>query len=437
MAGGGARESAGAQPRSGGESQQSGDELRPPVGAARRVVLLSVGDELLAGDILDTNAQWLATLCAKRGHRVVAQATVGDRIDEIELAVQRARADGDLLIITGGLGPTADDLTRDGVAAAFGLELDERPELIDELAVLMKGRPLNSGSRRQAEMPRGARVLSNPRGTAPGFFLEADGLAVAVMPGVPSEMEIMAGALFDELIGAGTLQPPRRLRAAGLSESEAGERLGELMDPSRAGCRVGITVALGSMTVTVRGENAAAMDGAAADAARRLGDAVYSRGDESLAQCCVAILTRHGRTVSCAESCTGGLLSAALTSVPGSSAVFRQGVVTYANEVKEALLGVPPELLSEWGAVSEPVAQAMATGQLQASGADLALAITGIAGPGGGSAEKPVGTVFCALADGEGAVVRRVSWPGSREDIRGRSVNLALDLLRRRLLGLL
>ena len=422
----------GASTTGGGDPTEGGSRAR---GVARRVVLLSIGDELLAGDIVDTNAPWLATLCAERGHRVVAQATTGDRVDEIERAAHRARDDGDLLLITGGLGPTADDLTRDGVAFAFGLALEERPELIDEQVARLKGRVLTPGARRQAEMPVGARVLSNPRGTAPGFMVQVDQLTVAVMPGVPSEMKAMALALFDEIIGQGELQPPRRLQAAGLSESEAGHRLGELMDPAAAGCRVGITVSLGRMTITVRGEHAAAMDAAADEAARRLGDAVYSRTKQTLAECCVSLLTERGLTVSCAESCTGGLLAGAITEVPGSSVVFKQGAVTYANEIKEALLGVPAELLAQWGAVSEPVALAMAEGQLRVSGADVALAVTGIAGPGGGSAEKPVGTVYFALADSAGSVARMVSWPGSREDIRGRSVNLALDLLRRRLQG--
>jgi len=424
---GGAQPPADAQPAEGGGASP---------GAARNVVLLSIGDELLAGDIVDTNAQWLATLCAERGHRVVAQATTGDRIDEIARVLHRARDDGDLILITGGLGPTADDLTRDGVASAFGLALEERPELIDEQVARLKGRVLTPGARRQAEMPVGARVLSNPRGTAPGFMVQVEQQSVAVMPGVPSEMKAMAVALFDDVIGQGELQPPRRLQAAGLSESEAGHRLGDLMDPSRAGCRVGITVSLGSMSITVRGEHAAAMDAAADEAASRLGDAVYSRRKESLAERCVSLLTEQGRTVSCAESCTGGLLAGALTDVPGSSVVFRQGAVTYANEVKEALLGVPAELLAQWGAVSEPVALAMAEGQLRASGADVALAVTGIAGPGGGTVEKPVGTVYFALADSAGSVARMISWPGSREGIRGRSVNMALDLLRRRLTGL-
>lgn len=436
----------GASTTSGGDLTETGsptaaglptDGGAPTRGVARRVVLLSIGDELLAGDIVDTNAQWLATLCAERGHRVVAQATTGDRIDEIERALHRAQDDGDLLLITGGLGPTADDLTRDGVASAFGLALEERPVLIDEQLARLKGRALTPGARRQAEMPLGAHVLSNPRGTAPGFMVQVDQLTVAVMPGVPSEMKAMAPALFDDIIGQGDLQPPRRLQAAGLSESEAGHRLGDLMDPARAGCRVGITVSLGSMSITVRGEHAPAMDAAADEAARRLGDAVYSRGKETLAQRCVSLLTEQGRTVSCAESCTGGLLAGALTGVPGSSVVFRQGAVTYANEVKQVLLGVPPELLAKWGAVSEPVARAMAEGQLRTSGADVALAVTGIAGPGGGTAEKPVGMVHYALADSSGTVSHMVSWPGSRDDIRGRSVNMTLDLLRRRLTGLL
>jgi len=405
------------------------------VGEARRVVLLSVGDELLSGDIVDTNSRWLANLCAERGHRVVAMVTVGDQVDEIERALRRSREDADLVLVTGGLGPTDDDLTREGVAAAFGLALEQRPELIDALAVRIK-RPLTPGSRRQAEMPPGALVLDNPRGTAPGFYLEDDGLSIAVMPGVPAEMELMAQALFDDVIAAGPLQPPRRIQLAGLPESQAAQLLGELMDPSVAGCRMGITVKLGQTTVTVRGEDAAAMDAAADAAALRLADAVFSRRNESLAEWCVAALAQRGLVVSCAESCTGGLLSGALTAVPGSSAVFRESMVSYADAVKVERLSVPPELVLQWGVVSEQVAAAMAEGQRAASGADVALSITGIAGPDGGTPDKPVGTVHYALSDEQGTVVRQVCWPGSRADIRGRAVNLSLDLLRRRLSGL-
>lgn len=402
--------------------------------AGRRVVLLSVGDELLSGDLQDGNAPWLARACAERGHRVVATATAGDQVPAIERAVRRAREDGDLVLVTGGLGPTADDLTRDGVAAAFGLALAERPELIAQLEA--RRLRVTAGSRRQAEMPAGATVLANPRGTAPGFLVEADGVTLAAFPGVPSEMRPMVAALLDGVIGRGPLQASRILKCAGLPESLAGEALGELMDPEAAGCRVGVTASRAVLTITVRGEDGPTLDAVADEASRRLGEHVFSRRDESLAAWCVRTLTQRGQTVSAAESCTGGLLAGALTAVPGSSAVLERSVVTYANSAKQDLLGVSAALLEEHGAVSEACARAMAEGQRAASGADHALALTGIAGPDGGTPDKPVGTVHYALASAEGTVARAVAWPGGREAIRQRSVNLALDLLRRRLQGL-
>jgi nicotinamide-nucleotide amidase len=396
--------------------------------------LLSVGDELLSGDILDTNAHWIAEELQRRGHRLVGMQTVGDRVDEIAEAVRRAFRDAELLLVTGGLGPTKDDLTRDGIAAACGRGLSERPELIADLEA--RRFRLTEGGRRQAEMPEGAEVLANPRGTAPGFLLEHEGKRVAVFPGVPGEMRTMLSALLDRLAPRGDGQPPRRVLAVGIPESLAGEALGELMDPAAAGCRVGMCVSRGLLTVTVRGEDGAAMDRTAKAVAERLGPHVVS-GDASasLQQIVVELLTERGLHVSCAESCTGGLLAGAITSVPGSSVVMARSFVTYADEAKTELLGVPAELLAEHGAVSEPVAAAMAEGCLAVSGADLALAITGIAGPDGGTPDKPVGTVVHALADRHGTIVRTIHAGGSRDEVRDRSVRFALDMARRRLQG--
>jgi nicotinamide-nucleotide amidase len=402
---------------------------------APRVALLSVGDELLSGDILDTNAHWIAEELQRRGHRLVGKQTVGDRVDEIACAVRRAFADAELLLVTGGLGPTKDDLTRDGIAAACGRGLSERQQIIADLE--SRRFRLTEGGRRQAEMPDGAEVLTNPRGTAPGFLLEHEGRQVAVFPGVPGEMRAMVIALLDRLAPRGDSEPPRRVLAVGIPESHAGEALGELMDPALAGCRVGMCVSRGLLTVTVRGEGAAIMDRTTQAVIERLGAHVVS-GDStaSLQQLVVELLTERGLHISCAESCTGGLLAGAITSVPGSSAVMERSFVTYANEAKVDVLGVPAEQLEEHGAVSESVAAAMAEGCLAASGADLALAITGIAGPDGGSPEKPVGTVVHALADRDGTVVRTINAGGSRDEVRDRSVHFALDMARRRLQGL-
>lgn len=393
--------------------------------------ILSVGDELLAGDIADGNAPWLIGELGRRGHRVHALATVPDDVAAIAEGVQRARADVSFLLVSGGLGPTKDDLTRDGVAAAFGLELVERAELLEH--VQGRNPDLPPLARRQALLPEGAAVLANPLGTAPGFLVSDEGFRVACLPGVPGELRPMARALLELVAPSGPGVPARKLRACGLTESEAGRRLADLMDHDKAGCRVGITASLGVLTVTARGEHAEAVARAAALAKELLGEAVFGEGDVTLAEVVVHRLAGRALTVTTAESCTGGLLAGAITSVPGASAVFREGLVTYANEAKRKRLQVPPHLLERHGAVSEEVAAAMAEGARARAAADFALSITGVAGPEGGTPAKPVGTVCFALADGGETVARTVAWRGDREEIRRRSVNLALELLRRRL----
>jgi PncC family amidohydrolase len=249
---------------------------------------------------------------------------------------------------------------------------------------------------------------------------------------------------FLDALGPGTGAAARVLYCSGLSEAEAGDRIADLMDEQLAGCRVGITVTTGIMKVSARGEDVDALDTTIAAAQERLGDAVFLRsssaeGDSSgrledgtsLEAVVVAELSARGLTVSTAESCTGGLLAGALTSVSGSSTVFREGVVTYSNQAKAERLGVAADLLAEHGAVSEPVAAAMAEGQRQRSGADVALSITGIAGPGGGTPGKPVGTVVFGLADAAGTQVVTRRWSSGREAVRAFSVNYALELLRR------
>ncbi len=402
-----------------------------------QIGILSVGDELLAGDILDTNLHWLAQEIAARGHRLVGSACVGDSVANIRRAVERAAEDCQLLLVTGGLGPTKDDLTRDGVAAAFGFALEERPEYLAQAQGSNK--VLSADGRLQAVFPVGAQVLENERGTAPGFLVEGDvsattTLRVACFPGVPSELKPMARAILDAE-GAGVRVAARTLRCCGLPESEVGVLLAELMDRRRSSCLVGVTASKGILSVTVRGEKQSAVDETYQAARERLGSAVFGTGRDTHAEAVVKALAAAGCVVSTAESCTGGLLAGAITSVPGSSDVLREAVVTYSNEAKIQRLGVPEAVLAEHGAVSEPVAVAMADGQRARTGADIALSITGIAGPGGGSAEKPVGTVVLGLADEAGTVARTYSWRGSREEIRIRSVTVALEALRRRLLA--
>ena len=412
----------------------------------RRVAVLSVGDELLAGELVDSNAAWLAVAVRARGHRVVSFAAVGDEAAAIAAAVraaaQRPEPGAEVLLVTGGLGPTKDDLTREGVAAAFGVGLVEDAALLDELrrTYARAGRTVGEGSRRQASVPAGSAPLSNPAGSAPGFVLGSAelGLQVAVLPGVPSEMRAMAAALLPTLLPEQPALATRRVLAAGLAEATAGEAIAELMEhagPHREDLRVGITASLGVLSITVRGNDAQAVARAEQEVRRRLGLAVFGGGDQTLAGAVVAALAERGLTLTTAESCTGGLLAGAITSVPGSSTVFREGVVTYADEAKTARLDVPPALLAEHGAVSEPVALAMARGARARAQADLAVAISGVAGPDGGTPDKPVGTVVIAVCDARGERALTFHWKGTRDELRARSVSVALDLVRRRLPG--
>jgi len=406
-----------------------------------RVVVLSVGDEILGGDILDTNANGLVKRVSARGMRCVGTACAGDTLVSVERAVRRALSDAELVLVTGGLGPTRDDLTREGVAAAFGLEVVEHAEY---LASAQGGNTrLTEGARRQACFPVGARVLPNAHGTAPGFALRAEFegalKTVACFPGPPNELwpmlEAWLHAEFGAADGPGAMQPELRLRCCGVSESVVGEALADLMDTSDPTCRVGITVSRGLLTVSVRGSDVAAMRVAHATARERLGPAVYGDGDALLPEVVVRLLTERGARVTTAESCTGGLLAGALTDIAGSSAVFEQGFVTYSNAAKVELLDVPQALLDAHGAVSEEVAAAMASGARARTDADYALAVTGIAGPDGGTPTKPVGTVCFGLATRDSVRTRRVGWGGDRVTVRLRSVQLALDVLRRELQG--
>lgn len=410
--------------------------MNPP----RRVAILSVGDELLAGDLVDTNAASLARAVRARGHLTAGFRTVGDELPAIRDAVAQALAGADLLLVTGGLGPTGDDITRDGVAAALGVPLRERPELLARLESLYARRhvPVSAGSRRQAELPEGARALDNPVGTAPGFVIARDGRTLACFPGVPSELAAMLPSFLDAHLPPAGSGLSRRLHLCGLAESELGERLADLMDHARSArhdARLGVTARQGVLTVTLRGRDPAALAALEGEVRARVGTLVHGEGDESLAGAVVRELLRRGQTVTTAESCTGGLLAAAITSVPGASGIFREGLVAYADGAKTARLGVPAELLAQHGAVSEPVVAAMARGARERAGADHALAISGVAGPGGGTQARPVGTVCFALASpGHERTLTR-QWIGAREEVRGRSVNLALEVLRRGLAG--
>jgi len=412
----------------------------------RRANILSVGTELVTGQTVDTNASWIARRLGEWGIEVGEMALVGDEEESIASAIERLAGECDLLIVTGGLGPTADDLTRQGLARALGVELEQREELVETIRgfFVSRNRPMAESNKLQAMIPQGAEALPNEAGTAPGIRAQLGRATVFVLPGVPAEMERMFEASVATALArweGRRVILSRTLRCFGAGESDMGELIADLMERGR-NPQVGITAHEAVMGVRIRASGASRQE--AEERLRRtetlvrqrLGELVFGEEDETLADAVARLLWASGQTVSVAESCTGGLLAKWLTDVPGSSRYFLEGVVTYADAAKVRLLGVPQELISRLGAVSEAVAEAMAVGCRQRSGSDLALATTGIAGPSGGTPEKPVGLVFLALAHAGGCAVRevRIGSHLKRDQIRGRAAKSCLNLLRRHLL---
>ena len=423
--------------------------------AGMRIEICTIGDELLLGYTIDTNGAHLARELAASGVSVARRATVGDGAEEIAAAVREALDRTGAVITTGGLGPTADDLTKPAIAALFGrgMYLDEA--YLDELSRRWQerfGRAMPESNRQQALLPEGCRVLVNRYGSAPGVWLEDDrGRWVAMLPGVPREMR---GMLADELgpivrdraareaAARGDGEPgvvrARTLRTTSIAESAIADRLGPL---ARGVDGVSLAYLPGregtDLRLVVRDRPAADADAALAAAAdqvrERVGDFVYGEGEADLAAAVLALCRARGLTLAVAESCTGGLLGARLTAVPGSSDVVLGGVIAYSNAVKTEMLGVDAEALAAHGAVSDPVARQMAAGARARLGATVGVGITGIAGPGGGTPEKPVGTVHIAIdVDGAARAVGYV-FLGDREEIRFRATQFALDLVRRAL----
>lgn len=414
-----------------------------------RVEIVTIGDELLLGFTIDTNAAYLGRALADIGVEIVRRTTIGDEPDAIAGAVREALDRTGAVVTTGGLGPTADDMTKPAIAGLFGrgMHLDE-PHVawMRNRWRTRYGREMPETNLNQARVPDGAELLPNDHGSAPGIWLEDErGRWVAMLPGVPREARGMCDdALVPRLrerIARGSGEPPvvrsRTLRTVGIAESVLADLIGDtaaaLEDVSVAYLPGVDGVDLRVTTRGVPGPEADARLAAAAAALRApLGEAVYGEGTLDLAALVVDQLRARRLTLAVAESCTGGLLGARVTSVPGSSDVFLGGVIAYANSVKVAVLGVGEDVLAAEGAVSEPVARRLATGARERTGAAIGVGITGVAGPGGGTPEKPVGTVWVAV-DVSGTVdaVRLMLW-GNREEIRFRATQSALDMIRLR-----
>ncbi len=408
------------------------------------VEIVTIGTEILLGQLVDTNAAYVARLLADAGIDVFAKHSVGDNAARLEAMLRGVLERADGAITTGGLGPTVDDLTKDAVAAAVGttLELHEPSVRAIEARFAALGRtgPIAENNRRQAILPKGSIVLENPHGTAPGFVaLRADGKFVACMPGVPREMKpMLAERLVPWLVGRYGVREAiftRTLHTAGIPESDLDARIEPLFrtleNPKIAMLAHEFKV---DVKITAKAPDRAAAEAliapVEADLRALIGGGIFGVDDETLESALVKRLAARGLTLGSAESITGGAIADAIVRVPGASQVFRGAIVAYDDAVKTRLLGVGESLLRECGAVSEPVALAMAQGACARIGTDLALATTGIAGPSGATEGKPVGLVYIALATKAGeASVRRLTLPGSRDDVRRRSVVLALNML--------
>jgi len=405
--------------------------------------VLCIGTELLLGNITNGNARWLAEQLASLGIAHHRQEVVGDNRERLIAAVRAAAGRCRVLITTGGLGPTPDDLTTEAIAAAFDTPLVEHAAIWDDIQTKLsaRGRPIAASNRKQALLPAGAQVLPNPTGTAPGMIWSPrPGFTVLTFPGVPSELHAMWQAtavpwLRQSRLAEGVFAS-RLLRFWGVGESNLAEQMDDLL----AGTNPTVAPYAGAGEVKLR-LTARAADQAAAEAllapveaqiCSRTGNLCYGVDDDSLASVVLAALRQRGQTLAVAESCTGGGLGGALAAVPGASDVFLGGVIAYANSVKQQLLGVPADTLAVHGAVSDPVALAMAAGARRVTGADWAIAVTGIAGPGGGSADKPVGLVHIAMAGPQGAVSEAVRLGASRGRgwIQTLTVGEALNRLR-------
>ena len=411
-----------------------------------RAEIVSVGTELLLGEIVNTNAVRLSRALADLGIAVYRRTTVGDNHDRLLATLRSALSENDIVLTIGGLGPTSDDITRDVLAEAMGdtLQYDER--IAHRLKAFFRARNIEMPETvlRQAWVPTSGRPIENPNGTAPGLLFDKNGKIGIALPGPPSEFNPMVDnhvvpLLREKTGGKGTIRK-RILRICNMGESMVEQKVLDLMQDDNP------TVAPYAKTGEVHLRVAAGADDAetanrmveerVAEIRRRLGDHVYAFDDEPLEFAVVRLFMERGLTIATAESCTGGLLAMRLTEVPGSSAVFLGGAVTYSNEAKSDMVGVPADLIARVGAVSQEVAEAMATGACERFGASFGVSITGIAGPDGGSPEKPVGLVYIGVAGPGGVRVERNIFPGERAFVRQRSAQYALVMLRDGALGL-
>jgi nicotinamide-nucleotide amidase len=415
------------------------------------IELINTGSELMLGRVLNTHQQWLCARLADLGLVVSRQVAVPDTAKDIEQAVRESLSRAELVITTGGLGPTSDDLTRDLIAGLLGRELKEDGGVLAHIKTFFESRkrPMPERTKVQALVPEGAMVLANPHGTAPGLAMEVKPNPfrggtpswLIMLPGPPRELRPMFSETVVPLVQRlwpTTIFVCRTLRSTGIGESMVQEKIGGLLEPlERAGLELGYCARPGQVDVrlSARGGEAGKMVEEAERVVRdQLGLHIYGLESEELEEVVIRVLTERKETVAVAESCTGGCIANRLTNVPGASAVFPAGLVTYSNAAKEKFLGVKAKTLNEHGAVSEAVAREMAEGARQQTGSDYAISVTGIAGPSGGTSGKPVGTVFVGVAGPFRTLVLQHLNPYDRETFKQVTAQQAMDLLRRKVL---
>lgn len=407
--------------------------------------LISVGTELLLGNIVNTNTQFLAEKCALLGLSMYHQVTVGDNRERLTQVIRTALDRSDIVILTGGLGPTEDDLTKEVCAEVMGFSLAEDPHTRQMIESYFKNniyKEIPDNNWKQAIVPQGAIVLDNHNGTAPGLILEKANKTAILLPGPPNELI----PLFNEQVYPylEKLRPEvirsQMVKVCGIGESQVEDKLLDLID-SQTNPTIATYAKTGEVHLRITASAATTEEAdsmikpVVKEIKKRLGDAVYStKENESLEMAVVRLLKKNGLTVTTAESCTGGMLAARLVNVPGVSDVYREGYITYSNKAKRRLLDVNKSTLKKYGAVSEQTAREMAIGGVFANGADVCVATTGIAGPDGGTEEKPVGLVYISCYLKDKVTVERFQFKGNREKIREQTVVKALNLLRRSIL---
>ena len=409
-----------------------------------RARLLTIGDELLIGQVVDTNAAWIGATLDEHGIRLVGKETVGDDPGDIIAALAEAALHADAVIVTGGLGPTPDDRTLESLAAhlGVGLELDEASwTRIQYIFAEIIRRPMSGDQRKQAVLPQGATALENRLGTAPGVWLEAGDKVYAATPGVPREMKaLVTEQIIPRLLGRFSAKPAKRLtiQTAGMGETELSSAIADIAAVLPANVKLAYLPSLGTvrLRINVEGDDAAAVAEQlevlrAGIVARIKPEAVVGYDDLDLVGAIREHLTARELTIGTAESCTGGRIAARLSARAGASTTFAGSIVAYDNAVKTRLLGVARQTLEAHGAVSEPVVTQMVRGAIAALGCDVAIATSGIAGPGGGTPDKPVGTIWVAAGSAERVVTRRLSLGNDRSTNIERTANAGLDLLRR------